>query len=66
MLRLHAAALNYRDLLMVRGEYDSRLALPLVPCSDGVGEVMALGPGVERVSPGDRVAPIFAQMADDA
>ena len=61
VLRMRAASLNYRDLLMVRGDYNPKQPLPLIPCSDGVGEVVAIGDGVERVQPGDRVAPIFAQ-----
>lgn len=61
VLQMRAVSLNYRDLLMVRGQYDPNQALPLVPCSDGVGEVVALGRNVERVAVGDRVIPIFAQ-----
>ena len=61
VLRMRAAALNFRDLLTVEGRYNPRQPLPLVPCSDGVGEVVATGPGVERVRLGDRVVPIFAQ-----
>jgi len=61
VLRMWAAALNYRDLLTVEGRYNPRQPLPLVPCSDGVGEVMEVGAGVDRVRPGDRVLPIFAQ-----
>ncbi len=60
LLALRAASLNYRDLMMVEGRYNPRQALPLVPGSDGVGEVLAVGPGVERVKVGDRVSPIFA------
>lgn len=60
-VRMAAASLNYRDLLMVEGRYNPRQPLPLVPCSDGVGRVDAVGPGVERVGEGDRVATIFAQ-----
>lgn len=60
-LRLLAVSLNYRDLLMVRGAYDPRQPLPLVPCSDGVGVVDAVGAGVTRVAVGDRVLPIFAE-----
>ena len=56
-----AASLNYRDLLMVRGLYDPRQPLPLVPLSDGMGLVDALGPGVSRWKEGERVCPIFAQ-----
>lgn len=59
-IAVRAASLNYRDLLMVKGRYDPRMKLPLVPLSDGVGEVVALGEGVTRVKVGDRVAATFA------
>ena len=36
LVRMKAASLNYRDLMMVRGHYNPRQPLPLVPCSDGV------------------------------
>ncbi|MGL4460879.1 MAG: zinc-dependent alcohol dehydrogenase family protein [Planctomycetia bacterium] len=60
VVRMSAAALNYRDLLVVRGAYGDR-PLHLVPLSDGVGEVVALGTGASRVKIGDRVAGIFMQ-----
>jgi len=60
LLRMRAASLNYRDLMMVEGRYNPRQPLPLVPCSDGVGEVLAVGAGVRGFAPGDRVCPIFA------
>lgn len=60
-LRIRATSLNYRDLLMARGEYDPRLRFPIVPLSDGVGEVVAVGSDVTRARLGDRVAGIFAQ-----
>lgn len=60
-VRMRAVSLNYRDLLMVRGHYDPRLQLPLVPLSDGVGVVDAVGEGVSRVKIGDRVAGLFSQ-----
>lgn len=68
LLGMRAASLNYRDLLMVRGHYNPRQPLPLIPCSDGVGEVLAVGEGVQRVAVGDRVATLFAQrwLAGDA
>ena len=62
LLRMRAASLNYRDLLTVQGKYNPKLKLPLIPCSDGVGEVVELGEGVTRVQVGDRVCPIFAQQ----
>ncbi len=61
VLRIKAASLNYRDLLMVRGHYNPRQPLPLIPCSDGVGEVVDVGGEVSGFQVGDRVAPIFAQ-----
>lgn len=60
-VRVSAVSLNYRDLMMVRGEYNPRQPLPLVPCSDGVGTIEALGPGVRGWKEGDRVAGLFAQ-----
>ncbi len=60
-MRVHAASLNYRDLLMVRGQYNPRQPLPLVPASDGVGVVDAVGAGVDSARLGERVAGLFAQ-----
>ncbi len=60
-MAVRAVSLNFRDLLMVRGRYNPRQPLPLIPCSDGVGEVVALGAGVSGVKLGDRVAGLFAQ-----
>ena len=61
VVRVRAASLNYRDLLTVQGLYNPKQALPLVPVSDGAGEVETVGEGVSRVSVGQRVAGIFAQ-----
>jgi NADPH:quinone reductase-like Zn-dependent oxidoreductase len=62
LLQMEAASLNYRDYVMARGGYGRRGGgLPLVPCSDGAGRVIAAGPGVSRVAVGDLVCPIFAQ-----
>ena len=47
-IRIHAISLNYRDLMVVQGRYNPRLAMPCVPCSDGAGEVLAVGPGVTQ------------------
>ena len=61
LLRVRAVSLNYRDVLIVRGEYDPRLKLPLVPCSDAACEVIAVGDGVTEVGVGERVTPIFSR-----
>ncbi len=59
-LRMLAASLNYRDLLLIAGRYDPKVPLPLVPCSDGVGEVDAVGEGV-HIPLGSLRMPIFSQ-----
>jgi NADPH:quinone reductase-like Zn-dependent oxidoreductase len=61
LVQMKAFALNYRDLLVVKGLYNPKLRLPMVPLSDGAGEVAAVGEGVTRVKTGDRVAGIFMQ-----
>jgi NADPH:quinone reductase-like Zn-dependent oxidoreductase len=60
LIRLRAAALNFRDLLISKGLYNPRLRLPLIPVSDGAGEVVASGPGATRFQPGERVVACFA------
>src|SRR5262245_43549903 len=61
IVRIHAVSLNFRDLLMLGGLYDPKLKFPRVPCSDGAGEVVAVGPDVSRFKPGDRVCGTFFQ-----
>jgi len=61
LVRVRAVSLNYRDLLMVKGLYNPRLKFPRIPCSDGAGQVEAVGDGVTVWKPGDRVAAIFMQ-----
>lgn len=61
LVRVHAASLNFRDLMMVVGKYNPKMQLPRIPASDGAGEVVAVGEGVSRVKAGDRVAGIFMQ-----
>lgn len=62
LVRIHAASLNYRDILIVTGRYPfSSAAETLVPVSDGAGEVVEVGAGVTRFAPGDRVIGIFSQ-----
>jgi NADPH:quinone reductase-like Zn-dependent oxidoreductase len=62
LLRMKAASLNYRDLVVPNRGYGSFTGtLPLIPISDGVGEVVEVGAGVTRVKVGDRVCPCFHQ-----
>jgi NADPH:quinone reductase-like Zn-dependent oxidoreductase len=61
LVRVCAVSLNYRDLLVIKGKYNPRLKLPRIPCSDGAGEVLAVGEGVTAWKRSDRVAAIFMQ-----
>jgi NADPH:quinone reductase-like Zn-dependent oxidoreductase len=62
LLRVHANSLNYRDQAIPKGQYfGGTLKAPLIPLSDGAGVVEAVGPGVTRFAPGDRVAGTFFQ-----
>jgi NADPH:quinone reductase-like Zn-dependent oxidoreductase len=62
LLKMMAASLNYRDLLVPRRGYGRQTGtLPLIPVSDGVGKVVAVGEGVERADIGDRGCPLMIQ-----
>lgn len=65
LIQVRAASLNYRDLLIVRGQYDPKLRFPRIPLSDGAGEVLAIGAGVTRFREGDRVMGLFLQNWQD-
>ncbi len=59
VMRVRAVSLNFRDTLVAKGLYSRKLRLPLVPCSDAAGEVIAVGGGADRFRVGDRVAANF-------
>jgi NADPH:quinone reductase-like Zn-dependent oxidoreductase len=62
LVRLRAATLNYRDLIIAKGMLPGLTSAPThVPLSCAAGEVVAVGEGVVRVKPGDRVNPTFFQ-----
>jgi NADPH:quinone reductase-like Zn-dependent oxidoreductase len=58
-VRVRATSLNFRDLMISKGIYNPKLKLPLIPLSDGAGEVAAVGPGANRFRVGDRVVSAF-------
>jgi NADPH:quinone reductase-like Zn-dependent oxidoreductase len=60
LVRVHATSLNYRDQMVADGRY-GKVPWPLVPLSDGAGEIAAVGQGVARWKTGDRVAGAFFQ-----
>jgi NADPH:quinone reductase-like Zn-dependent oxidoreductase len=62
IVQMRMASLNARDLIVPERGYGRATGeLPLIPVSDGVGEVVATGPGVTRVAVGDRVCPTYFQ-----
>ncbi len=56
---IKAVTLNYRDLLVSRNTYFCNIPDGRVPCSDGAGEVVAVGKQVKTLAVGDRVATLF-------
>ncbi|MDP3748252.1 MAG: NAD(P)-dependent alcohol dehydrogenase [Phenylobacterium sp.] len=64
LVRMKTVSLNFRDLLMINGMYgrgSTDTKDVITPFSDGCGIVEAIGPGVNRVAVGDRVASLFFQ-----
>ncbi|MGL5941537.1 MAG: zinc-dependent alcohol dehydrogenase family protein [Waterburya sp.] len=61
LVRIRANSMNYRELIILRGGYDRNKKLPVIPASDGVGEVVDIGENVTTWQKGDRVASIFFQ-----
>jgi len=60
LVRIQAASLNFRDLMIARGHYmGGAVAADTIPLSDGSGEVVAIGADVKRFRIGDRVAGTF-------
>ena len=59
LVHLEAAALNPRDVQIMSGGFTPNVDFPLIPLSDGCGTVEAVGSGVTRCAPGDRVTPLF-------
>jgi NADPH:quinone reductase-like Zn-dependent oxidoreductase len=58
-VKLQAVALNYVDLLVIKGLLDPNLPLPYIPVCDGAGIVEQVGAGVTAFKPGDKVATTF-------
>ncbi|MEV6796593.1 NAD(P)-dependent alcohol dehydrogenase [Streptomyces sp. NPDC051320] len=59
VLRMKAVALNYRDLAIMQGNWHRQVSPPLVPLSDGAGEVIQVGAAVSRFKPGDLACPTY-------
>lgn len=55
LITVEAASINHADVLMVQGRYQIRPRLPFIPGAELAGVVKAVGKGVRRYRPGDRV-----------
>src|SRR5262252_4521533 len=66
LVRVRAASLNYRDQAVAVGTYfGGPLTRDTIPLSDGAGDVVAVGSGVVKFKPGDRVVATFNQVPPD-
>ncbi len=54
-LAVHAAGVNFADILMVAGQYQEKPPFPFTPGMEAAGVVEAVGSSVTRFAPGDRV-----------
>jgi NADPH:quinone reductase len=61
LVRVHAAPVNYVDLLVVGGTYQFLPQRPFIPGKGPAGVVTALGPNVTALSVGDRVLAMAEQ-----
>lgn len=59
VFRVRANSLNFRDLIVAKGGYHRNDTRPVIPLSDGAGEVVAVGDQVTRFRVGDRVVGSF-------
>ncbi len=55
LVDVHAAAVNFPDVLLVANAYQVHVPVPFVPGSELSGEVLAVGPDVQGITKGDRV-----------
>ena len=61
LIKMHAASLNFRDLLVVTGQFPRVQQEVIIPLSDGAGEVVEVGSRVTKLKLGDRVTPLYCQ-----
>ncbi len=55
LIRAYASSINARDFGIITGRFFGRKPEERIPLAEGAGEVVAVGQGVDRVTPGDRV-----------
>ena len=65
LVKIKAAALNFRDLMVANGTYPLDKSRPVIPLSDGVGQVLHVGCDVTGFKIGDRVMGTFFHNWED-
>lgn len=55
LIEVAAAGVNFADTLLIQGKYQEKPAFPFAPGLEIAGRVIAVGEGVERIKPGERV-----------
>lgn len=55
LVRVHAAGINFPDLLVIQGLYQVKVEPPFIPGNEAAGVIQAVGEGVARYKPGDQV-----------
>ncbi len=55
LVEIAAAGMNFPDVLVVAGKYQEKTPPPFIPGSEAAGTVIAVGEGVSRYKPGDKV-----------
>ena len=67
-IRVHAAAVNFADSLMISNQYQHKPPLPIIPGMEAGGEVIEVGPGVDHLTIGDHVIGYarFGYFAEEA
>lgn len=58
-IAIHAAGLNFADLLLIAGQYQTKPALPFTPGAEAAGVITEVGDGVHHVKAGDRVMAVL-------
>jgi NADPH2:quinone reductase len=55
LVRIYAAGINFPDILMIKGLYQTKTEPPFIPGNEAAGVIEAIGEGVKHHQPGDRV-----------
>jgi NADPH2:quinone reductase len=55
LVRIQAAGINFPDILVIKGQYQTKVEPPFIPGNEAAGQVVSVGEGVKHLQPGDKV-----------